>query len=145
MDEAPLGAPTRRHLLAAVGLAMVGTAANASVGLGSSQAGTIPVPRLPASLHDAEMAGWQAIVGRSFRISGGGRVRLVAVEPLPSTGRRPRATRPHGFAAIFETLPGALDGDRTYRLSNALLPPVHVHFGPAIAARGKARHIAVFN
>ena len=103
------------------------------------------MPRLPSSLHDAELASWQGIVGHSFRLSGGGRARLVAVEPLPSKGRRPTATRAGAFAAVFETAPGTIEDDRTYRLTSALLPPVDVHFGPAVAAGARARHIAVFN
>lgn len=124
----------------------MGAAAKASGGVAPSlaRAGR-PAARLPASLHDAELATWQGIVGHSFRLSGGGRARLVAVESLPSSGRRPRATRAGAFAAIFETAPGAIEDDKTYRLTSALLPPVHVHFGPAVAAGRAARHIAVFN
>jgi hypothetical protein len=142
MNDAAFGAPTRRHLLAVLGLGMMGAAAEASGNVGPSFAKASP---LPASLHDAEFATWQSIVGHSFRLSGGGRARLVAVEPLPSSGRRPRETRAGAFAAIFQTAPGTIEDDRTYRLTSALLPPVHVHFGPAIAAGSAVRHIAVFN
>jgi hypothetical protein len=142
MNDAAFGAPTRRHLIALLGLGMIGAAAEASGNVGSS---VTKAPRLPASLHDAEIATWQGIVGHSFRLSGGGRARLVAVEALPSSGRRPQATRGRAFAAVFETAPGAIQDDRTYRLTSALLPPVHVHFGPAIAAGRATRHIAVFN
>jgi hypothetical protein len=125
---------------------MMGAAAKASGNVGPSLARAgAPAPRLPSSLHDGEFGAWQSIVGHSFRLSGGGRARLVAVEALPSSGRRPRATRSGAFAAIFETAPGTIEDDKTYRLTSALLPPVHVHFGPAIAAGSAARHIAVFN
>jgi hypothetical protein len=143
MDEAPLGAPTRRHLLVAAGLAMVGTAASAGRRLAPA---ADPLPaRLPSSLRDGELADWQQIVGRSFRISGGGRVRLVSVEALPSSGKRPEGIRAQPFAAVFETAAGAVEDDRTYRLSNLMLPSLDVHFGPKIQAGARARHIAVFN
>jgi hypothetical protein len=145
MDEGSLGAPTRRHLLAAAALAMVGTAATAGRGTGLSLVPAAPPARLPSSLRDAEMADWQQVVGASFRLSGGGRVRLVSVEALPASGPRPQGLRAQAFAAVFETASGAVDDDRTYRLSNLMLPPLDVHFGPRIAAGAKARHIAVFN
>jgi hypothetical protein len=146
MDEGSLGAPTRRHLLAAAALAMVGSAATAGRGAGLSLAPSAPPPaRLPASLRDAEIADWQQLVGASFRLSGGGRVRLVAVEALPASGPRPKGIRAQAFAALFETAAGAVEDDRTYRLSSLMLPPFDVHFGPKIQMAAKARHIAVFN
>jgi hypothetical protein len=147
MDEGSLGALTRRHLLAASALAMVGTAATGARGTGLALAAPTPTPpaRLPASLRNAEMAEWQQVVGASFRLSGGGRVRLVAVEALPAPGPRPQGIRAQAFAAVFETAAGAVEDDRTYRLSNLMLPPVDVHFGPKIRAGAQVRHIAVFN
>jgi len=146
MDEGSLGAPTRRHLLAAAALAMVGTAATAGRSAGLSLAPAAPTSaRFPSSLRGSEIADWQQVVGTSFRLSGGGRVRLVAVEALPTSGPRPKGTRGQAFAAVFETAAGAVDDDRTYRLSNLMLPPVDVHFGPKIQAGARARHIAVFN
>lgn len=144
MDEAPLGATTRRHLLVAAALGMIGTAAGASRATRIAAASP-PPSRLPKSLRDGDMADWQQVVGRSFRLSGGGRVRLVAVEALPSSGPRPAGLRSQSFAAVFETAAGAVEDDRTYRLSNLTLPPVDVHFGPKIQAGARARHIAVFN
>jgi len=147
MDEGSLGAPTRRHLLAAAALAMVGTAATAgrSSGLSFGSTARSAPGRLPGSLRDFEMADWQQVVGASFRISGGGRVRLVAVEALPATGPRPKGLRKQAFAAVFETAAGAVEDDRTYRLSKLMLSPLDVHFGPKIQTGNKARHIAVFN
>lgn len=124
---------------------MMGAAAKASSGLGGIEAGPVPRPRLPSSLRHAELAEWESVVGHAFRVSGGGRVRLVAVEPLPSSGRRPSAARARGFAAVFEAPAAALEGDRVYRLSHPLLPALPVHLGPAIEGGRRERFIAVFN
>lgn len=143
MNEVSPGAPTRRHLLAAFAVAMLGTAAGATGRFGGARADW--PARRPAAPAGTELDEWRSAVGRSFRLSGGGRVRLVAVEALPSSGPRPPEVRAEGFAAVFETAAGTVEDDRTYRLSSLLQPPLEVHFGPKIGAGARARHIAVFN
>lgn len=143
MNEVSPGAPTRRHLLAAFAAAMIGTAAGATGRMGKTLPGS--TPRLPGTTAGAELEEWRSAVGRSFRVSGGGRVRLVAVEALPSSGPRPPEIRAQAFAAVFETAAGTVEDDRTYRLWSLSSPSLEVHFGPKIPAGARARHIAVFN
>jgi hypothetical protein len=142
------GTPSRRHVLAAVGFGMIGAAAGASSGTAASLAGTTPAKaaKLPSSLKFGSLADWQAVVGHSFGVAGGGRVKLVSVEAFKTSGRRPAGLpRAQAFAATFEAPAGALDGDRVHRLSHPLLPALAVHLGAATKKNGKSRLVAIFN
>ena len=139
------GALTRRGLLAIMSAATVGTAAQAAP---LSLAGALPrVGR--TDLGRAEIGSWRALVGERFSVAGAGGapLKLVAVEPLSSPGRRPASVaRRRGFAAIFEGSAGrAPEGDATYWLSHRSSGPLPVHFGTKAAAGGKARLVAIFN
>ena len=139
------GALTRRSLLAVMSAATVGTAAQATpLSLG------LATPRAAAGdLRHAGIEGWRPLVGERFSLAGspGAPLKLVAVEPLSSPGRRPAGvTRRRGFAAIFEGSAGrAPEGDATYWLSHRSSGPLPIHLGTKAAAGGKARLIAIFN
>jgi hypothetical protein len=139
------GALTRRGLLAVMSAATVGTAAGAAP-LSLARA----APRAArADLRHAGIEDWRPLVGERFSLAGssGATLRLVAVEPLSSPGRRPAGvTRRRGFAAIFEgSTAHAPDGDATYWLSHRASGPLPVHFGTKAAAGAKARLVAIFN
>ncbi len=104
--------------LAAVGMvAQKGAVADSSNSLARSLPGRA---QGPASLATAEMEGWQAAVGANFSLAGSSSVRLVGVQPLASSGVRPRGLRRAAFVAVFE-LPAfaQLPGDLIYTLSDS--------------------------
>ncbi|HEX8655307.1 MAG TPA: hypothetical protein VF693_08815 [Allosphingosinicella sp.] len=139
------GALTRRSLLAVMSAVTVGTAAQAS----PLSLALAPARAAPGDLRHAGIEGWRPLVGERFSLAGapGAPLRLVAVEPLSSAGRRPAGVaRRRGFAAIFEGSAGrAPEGDATYWLSHRSSGPLPVHFGTKGAARGRARLVAIFN
>jgi hypothetical protein len=104
--------------LAAVGMvAQKGAVADSSNSFARALLGAAPGP---ASLATAEMERWQAAVGADFSLAGSSSVRLVGVQPLASSGARPRGLRRNAFVAVFE-LPAfaQLPGDLIYTLSSS--------------------------
>ena len=134
--------PTRRHLLTALGLGMIGSAAGA---LPRVQSGRSP----RRDLQHGDIADWAALLGQRFELAPGmgSALTLVAVEPMGWGGRKPRAaTRERNFAAIFEAdavNPPA--GDQTYFLSPRTAPALALHLGSPAVVAGKLRLVAIFN
>ncbi|HYG29171.1 MAG TPA: hypothetical protein VD887_03040 [Allosphingosinicella sp.] len=144
-EASKAGAISRRSLLAVMSAATIGTAAQAT-----------PLRRARAApaaargdLGRAGIESWRPLVGERFSLAGapGAPLKLVAVEPLSSPGRRPASvSRRRGFAAIFEgSAARAPEGDATYWLSHSSSGPLPVHFGTKAADGGKARLVAIFN
>jgi hypothetical protein len=144
VQHSKAGALTRRSLLAVMSAATVGAAAQAApIRLARA------APRDARDLRHAGIESWRALVGERFSLAGtpGAPLRLVAVEPLSSPGRRPAGVaRRRGFAAIFEgSAARAPDGDATYWLSHRSSGPLPIHLGTKAAAGGRARLVAIFN
>src|SRR5438067_2223455 len=102
---------------AAAGLAAIATPARAA-GLASRAPGR---PRTLA-LSEAGADAWQAAVGTSFSAEtelGRVALRLAAIEPLATVGKRPkRLARDHTFAATFEVPAGTVpSANRAYLLT----------------------------
>ncbi|HEX8527608.1 hypothetical protein, partial [Allosphingosinicella sp.] len=98
MDQEPKGSqPTRRNLLAGLGLGMIGIAATAAPGLavaaGRGRKGSSP--QAGGNLQRGDIADWTGYVGKTFDLSpgSGSALRLVAVEPMASGGPRPAGVR----------------------------------------------------
>ena len=148
MNDAQTGAvPTRRSLLATVGMALIGVAATAARLPSGRAPASGPAGRLPSSLKHASLAEWTSAVGQSFAVAGSAAtLKLVAVDAFEAKGRRP-ASRPrgHGFAAVFEASRGAPAGGRIHRLRHAIMAPLDVHFGTLIEVPGGFQLVAVFN
>ncbi|HEY0414241.1 MAG TPA: hypothetical protein VGD66_13990 [Allosphingosinicella sp.] len=152
MNDAQTGAvPTRRSLLATVGMALIGVAATAarlpSGPLAGRAPSSGPAGRLPSSLKHASLAEWTSAVGQSFAVAGSAAtLKLVAVDAFEAKGRRP-ASRPrgHGFAAVFEAGRAAPAGEGIHRLRHAIMAPLDVHFGAPIEVPGGFQLVAVFN
>jgi len=143
------GGLTRRHMLAALSAGSVAAAAEAAPLGRLRTAPAAPAGGTPAAdLASGSLADWSALVGRTFRVAGAGApLKLVAVEPVTSGGRRPGTVRRRrGFAAIFETSAArAPEGDRTHLLAHGLSAPLPLFLSPPAELSGKARLVAVFN
>lgn len=144
---------TRRRILAALGL-------------GGAAAATIAAPPLPLSWTRKSAAGswwdrsagslahgamdeWRSQIGSSFLVDGeNGRatLKLVAVQPLNSKGRRPRSLgRDRAFAAVFEADGQGPSGDRTYSVDHQSRGKIDIFMGAANLSGAKPRLEAVFN
>ena len=137
--------PTRRHLLTALGLGMIGSAAGAFPRIERGR-----LQRLPRrDLQHGGIADWAALVGQRFDLAPGmgGALTLVEVEPMSSGGRKPQAaTRGRNFAATFEAdAANPPAGDQTYFLSPRSAPALPLYLGSPATVAGKLRLVAIFN
>jgi hypothetical protein len=141
--------PTRRGLLAGIGLGMIGflaSGAKARPGIGTAP-GAAPKP-LPADLEHGDAASWARQVGQDFTIPAlsGVALRLVAVEPALSGGPRPARARQGNFHAVFESVGRALpDGDATYVLSGRSVAALPLFLGRPSGVHGRRKLVASFN
>jgi hypothetical protein len=141
--------PTRRGLLAGIGLGMIGivaSGANARTGAGTAP-GAEPKP-LPADLERGDAASWARQIGQEFTVPAlsGVALRLVAVEPAPSGGPRPARARQGNFHAVFESVGRALpDGDATYMLAGRSAAALPLFLGRPSGAHGRHKLVASFN
>ena len=138
----------------------------AALGIGGAAAAAVAAPPLPlswtrkpagagwwngfgGSLERGAMDEWRSQIGASFAVeteAGTASLKLVKVQPLNSTGRRPSSLgRDRAFAAVFEAEGGAPAGDRTYALAHESHGTVDVFMSAPYAAGSKARLEAVFN
>jgi len=148
MDEGEAGVrPTRRHLLAGIGLGMIGTIAGGARAQVSSRLSPRTEPA-PASvdLARADSETWTRFVGQDFAIPaiGGAALRLVAVEAAPSGGRRPARMRGH-FHAIFESVGRRVpEGDATYVMAPRSASPLPLFLASREVINGRHRLVATF-
>lgn len=148
MDEGEAGVrPTRRHMLAGIGLGMIGTMAGGARAQVSSRLSPRTGPA-PASvdLARADSATWARFVGQDFAISAiaGAVLRLIAVEAAPSGGPRPAGMRGH-FHAIFEAVGRTVpEGDATYVLSPRSASPLPLFLASRAVVGGRHRLVATF-
>ncbi len=149
MDEREKGLrPTRRHMLAGIGLGMIGAMASGGAG---AQAATGPArrpyrPLAGTDLARADSATWARYVGQDFAIPavGGAMLRLVAVEDAPSGGHRPRRMR-RQFHAIFESVGRtAPEGDATYVMAPRSASPLPLFLAGKSQAGHRDRLVATF-
>jgi hypothetical protein len=138
--------PTRRHLLAGVGLGMIGAAIHAAPAPTNSR---LPGPApTTTDLQRAEAAAWARYVGQDFTIPAltGVTLRLVAVEPAAAAGPRPPRARSANFYAVFESVGRAVpDGDSTYVMQSRSVSPLPVFLGKRSVDAGRHRLIAAFS
>jgi hypothetical protein len=139
--------PTRRHLLAGVGLGMIGAAIHAAPAPTNSR---LPgrTPMTNTDLQRAEAAVWARYVGQDFTIPAlsGVALRLVAVEPAVAAGPRPPRARRANFYAVFESVGRAVpDGDSTYVMQSRTVSPLPVFLGKRSVVAGRHRLIAAFS
>jgi hypothetical protein len=144
---------TRRNLLAALGLGGVAAAVVAAPPMPLSwtrrPAGGSWWQRSAYSLERGGFHEWNQEVGSSFELrgdSGASTLKLVAVVPLNSKGRRPSSLgRDRAFAAVFEPAAGtAPAADGTYKVEHAKHGELAV-FMTAGRGGGSGRLEAVFN
>ena len=141
--------PTRRGLLAGIGLSMIGflaSGANARPGAGTAP-GAEPKPR-PADLERGDAASWARQIGQDFTIPAlsGVALRLVAVEPALSGGPRPARARQRNFHAIFESVGRAVPaGDSTYVLAGRSVAAIPLFLGRPSDVDGSHKLVASFN
>lgn len=149
MDEREKGVrPTRRHMLAGIGLGMIGAMASGASG---AQAATGPARRPSQPLADADLARadsetWAQYVGQDFAIPavGGAVLRLVAVEEAPSGGPRPRRMRGQ-FHAIFESVGRTVpEGDATYVMAPRSASPLPLFLAGRASGGRRERLVATF-
>jgi hypothetical protein len=139
--------PTRRNMLAGIGLGMIGTMAGGARAQVSSRLSPRPAPA-PArtDLANADSATWSRFVGQDFAFPaiGGAVLRLIAVEAAPSGGRRPARMRSH-FHAIFEAVGRTVpEGDATYVLAPPSVAPLPLFLASREVINGRHRLVATF-
>lgn len=152
-----LARPNRRMLLAGLGAGAVGAAAAAAPALGLRFAdpglgrAASWWDRTFLSLQSAGLAEWTGVVGETFTLAtakGNHLLRIAAVTPFASTGRRPSSLgRSQAFSVTFEAMAGpALPAlDSLYQLTHASYPPLPIYVGKPFTLGQKARVVAVFN
>jgi hypothetical protein len=145
---------SRRNLLAVLGLGGVAAAVSAAPPLPLSwtrrPTGGNWWQRSAYSLERGGFHEWTQEVGSAFHVrsdSGSSTLKLVAVVPLNSKGRRPSSLgRDQAFAAVFEPAAGAAPGaDGTYRVDHAKHGELAVFMTAGRGAGGAGRLEAVFN
>lgn len=145
---------TRRNLLGGLLAGGAAAAAYAAPGLslnwsssarrsGRSWWAKSAVPLARAGIDD-----WGAQVGTLFDVAGetgNAALKLVAVLPLHSGGRRPASLgRDSAFTAVFETVSGAmLEGSRTYSARHEKSGALSIFITPRPGSEGRLE--AVFN
>jgi len=143
--QANATALTRRSLLGALSVGVLGTAVEAAPRAIPGR-GRSPAVAPSRGLDIAEIAEWRALIGQSFRVAGSAPLTLVEVEPVRSGGRRPGRARRRGFAAVFEGRAArAPQGDSVYWLAHGTSAPLPLLLSPKAEASGKARFVAIFN
>jgi hypothetical protein len=140
---------SRRKLLCGLGLGGVGMATSSWA---APIAGALSkvVPRVTASVRQTGMADWTAAIGASFIVrgeSGAAPVKLVAVTPLASSGRRPAGLRSGAFAATFQGTDSRLfpAGNRTYVFQQGNGSQMQLFVSAKSLLGGKAQLIAILN
>ena len=155
MSRAAAFLPTRRLLLAGLGLGAVGVAAAPFAGLSWMQAGSRRTAtwwdKVFPTLKNAGVAEWTALVGEMFTMrtgSGDHYLRIVSVKAFPKSGARPASLgRTQAFAVVFEQMAGKplAAADLTFQLTHRSYPPLPIYMSaPSMVARA-ARLVAVFN
>lgn len=139
--------PTRRHMLAGIGLGMIGTIAGGARAEASSRLArsTRPAPG-SADLARADSAVWSRFIGQEFAIPAvaGASLRLVAVENAPGGGRRPARMRAP-FHAIFESVGRAVpESDTTYVVAPRSASPLPLFLAGKSAVGRRHRLVATF-
>lgn len=138
----------------------------AAIGVGALAAAAVPAFKLSFGGKSVNILGswwqrdiklatagqndWAREVGTRFLVdteAGVSQLALVAVEPLPSLGKRPKGVaRTKAFVAKFEAVAGALpSGDRTYSVRNPKFKTMDVYFSEAFQNGGHTSLQAVFN
>ncbi len=106
-----------------------------------------PWARGMLSLADGSYEEWLAQVGSVFAAGGGYGLRLAGVQPLASTGVRPRAvSRERAFLAVFDvTGGGSMAGDLIYTISHPQYGPLPIFLSASTNPNMRGRMLAVFN
>lgn len=98
------------------------------------------------ALADGAMNDWAGIVGTVFDAGGGHSLKLVGVEPLPSSGVRPAdVSRERAFIAVFDSIGGEMAGDLIYSIAASNYGPLDVFLAAAASPELPRRMHAVFN
>lgn len=148
--------PTRRMLLAGLGIGAVGAAAAAAPVLSLRFAGNAGQPaswwdRTFQALNAAGLSEWSSLVGESFSMdtsNGSHTLRIAAVTAFPRSGSRPTTlARSQAFSVVFESVAGPPlpATDRLYQLAHRAYPPLPIYMSTPSAIGQKTRLIAVFN
>jgi hypothetical protein len=147
---------TRRNLIIGLGVGAAGAAAAAypTLNLSLTSSNSTPTPswwdRMFLSLQNGGTQEWSSVIGQIFSIeseNGAIPVLLGAVKLLPSKGTRPiECSRTRAFMLVFyAALDRAPTGDRTYKVTHHLHPPLDVFLSPAIRFPRGVQFQAVFN
>jgi hypothetical protein len=127
---------SRRALLGGLAVAVSASGAVARPASAGARLGPGQRRRSLRSLATAGYEEWSSQVGTDFQVRGETGIttlKLVAVRPLESAGRRGRRDlRSRAFAAVFEAPAGSLPaGNRRYPLSHPEHGRLDIFFGPA--------------
>ncbi len=143
--------PSRRALLAGIGLGMAAAGAFAAPALQLSWTRKPGAKdswweRQFTSLSSAGAEEWSRRLGSQFAFAGGATAKLAAVSPLRSPGRRPPGLRGGAFAIVFESAGAPLPaGDRILDVSHAEGGAMKIYFSACTDTCGGQRLQAIFN
>lgn len=102
--------------------------------------------RLVFSLADAGDEEWLDQVGTIFTVGGGTSLKLVAVTPMTSVGRRPAGLRDRAFLAQFDVQNrGTMAGDLIYIASHPSYGAFRIFLSASSAPNLPYRMTALFN
>ncbi|MFN3943835.1 MAG: hypothetical protein ACK4K7_02750 [Allosphingosinicella sp.] len=99
------------------------------------------------SLANAGFTEWRQQVGSIFLLGGGFRMKLVAVTPLSSKGKRPSSVgRSSAFIAVFDPVGNAaVPGDLIHTARHPQYGTLPIFLSAAPTAKSPRRMVAVFN